>query len=456
MQADDGRAGATLAEATLAERTTPARTRRRGRAWTMWALGASGYLVAVFHRTSLSVGALAAERRLHIGPAQLAMLGAAELAVYVLMQVPSGAGGDRYGPRRMIAGGFALLAAGGLCLAWAGGLAVALLGRVLVGVGDACMWVNVLRLARGWFRGGRYALVVSLTSVAGSLGQLVATTPLALSLASFGWVPTYTAAAVVTAAIGVLAALRLVDQDPDRPPEREIDRVGGRTGTREGLRASWAEPGTRLALWAHLGLVGAFVAFAALWAFPYLVEAGRQTSASASEIIGTGIVVSLFASPLLGVLVGRHPERRADLLVASLVADVVVWALLVVAPAAALPTVALFGAVIVLSVSSAAALAVFDLVRTSNPLSRAGRAAGLVNMGGFSAAVGAELAIGGLLDVLRHAGWSVPASYQAALAVPLALALGALVQVLRLRRDVIGAVASPLDEEGPTARRALA
>jgi MFS family permease len=455
MHADDERVVAHPAERARTARAGVVHARSGRRAWAMWALGASGYLVAVFHRTSLAVGALAAERRLHIGPAALATLGAVELAVYVVMQVPSGAGGDRYGPRRMIAGGFALLAAGALCLAWAGGLLVALLGRVLVGVGDACMWVNVLRLARGWFRGGRYALVVSLTSVAGSLGQLVATTPLALALSSFGWVATYTAAAAVTAAVGVLAALRLVDHDPDRPPEPVVDQ-GGWTGTREGLRASWAEPGTRLALWAHLGLVGAYVAFAALWAFPYLVEAGRRSGGSASGIIGVGIVVSLLASPLLGVFVGRYPQRRADLLIGSLVADVLVWALLVVVPATSLPTAALLGAVVVLSVSSAAAFAVFDLVRTSNPLYRAGRAAGLVNMGGFSAAVAAELAIGGLLDLLRRAGWSVPASYEAALAVPLLLALGALVQVLRLRREVVGAASPPLRESGAAAEGAVA
>ena len=71
-------------------------------AWAAWGLAVSAYFVAVFHRTSLGVASLEAERRFHTGPSVLATFVAAQLAVYAGLQIPTGAMADRFGPRRML------------------------------------------------------------------------------------------------------------------------------------------------------------------------------------------------------------------------------------------------------------------------------------------------------------------------------------------------------------------
>ena len=60
---------------------------------------------------------------------------------------------------------------------------LALVARGLLGCGDAMTYVSVLRLVAGWFPGRRYPVMVTLTSVVGMAGNVVATVPLTIMLA---------------------------------------------------------------------------------------------------------------------------------------------------------------------------------------------------------------------------------------------------------------------------------
>ena len=156
--------------------------RRLGRAWVAWGIGVSVYLVAVFHRTSLGVASLDAEHRFHVGPSVLATFVAAQLALYALLQIPSGAMADRFGPRRMFVCGPRLPCRRGGALRVGHQRGRGPAGRALVGVGDGLTFLNVLRLVQNWFPASRYGLLTALTSLAGGVGQLVSTEPLRLGL----------------------------------------------------------------------------------------------------------------------------------------------------------------------------------------------------------------------------------------------------------------------------------
>src|SRR5580693_3958312 len=160
-------------------------------AWAAWGLAVSAYFVAVFHRTSLGVASLEAERRFHTGPSVLATFVAVQLAVYAGLQIPTGAMADRFGPRRMLTAALVFLAAGEALFGWGTNVATALAGRALVGIGDGLTFLNVLRLVQNWFPASRYGLLTALTSLTGGVGQLVSTEPLRLSLSHLGWVATF-------------------------------------------------------------------------------------------------------------------------------------------------------------------------------------------------------------------------------------------------------------------------
>ena len=220
----------------------------------------------------LGVASFEAERRYGVGAGALSAFTAVQLGVYLAMQVPVGLAADRIGPRRSLAAGMAAIAAGEAVFALSGSLGVGLAGRAMIGLGDAFVFVNVLRVAHTWFEPARAALLTGLTSLVGALGQLLTTVPANLALDGLGWTATFAGAAALTAvlaagALGVVrdapAAAAAAPPAGPAPDERAVDQ----------LRAAWGQRRTRLGFWAHFGLMTPFVTMTALWGYPWLVEA---------------------------------------------------------------------------------------------------------------------------------------------------------------------------------------
>ena len=155
----------------------------------------------------LGVAAFEAERRYHVGAGALSAFTAVQLGVYLAMQVPVGLAADRIGPRRSLAAGMAAIAVGEAIFALSGTLPAGLAGRALIGLGDACVFINVLRVAHTWFEPGRAAVLTALTSLLGALGQLLTTVPAHLALDGLGWTATFAGAAAVTALLAVVTVL---------------------------------------------------------------------------------------------------------------------------------------------------------------------------------------------------------------------------------------------------------
>jgi nitrate/nitrite transporter NarK len=119
--------------------------------------------------------------------------------------------------------------------------------------------------------------------------------------------------------------------------------------------------------------------------------------------------------------VALHPLRRSWLVLAIIGSTVAVWTLVLVWPGRA-PLWLLVVLVLVLAVGGPGSMVGFDFARSFNPPSRLGTATGIVNIGGFVAALLTMLAIGVVLDLVApgstggsrsyplsafRAGWSV-------------------------------------------------
>ena len=66
----------------------------------------------------------------------------------------------------------------------------------------------MLRIAQNWFPASRYALLASLTGLAGALGQLGTTIPLGLALDGVGWTATFAGSGLLTAGLGCVQIAR--------------------------------------------------------------------------------------------------------------------------------------------------------------------------------------------------------------------------------------------------------
>jgi sugar phosphate permease len=401
------------------------------RAWAVYAAAASLYVLAVFHRSSLGVAGLLAAERFHIAATQLSVFTMVQLFVYAAMQIPVGALLDRFGSKRLLLGGVALMTVAQFGFAFAHSFAAGIGARVLVGMGDSMVFVPLLRVVALWFPPLRIPMVSQLTGLLGQLGALVAASPLVLALHRWGWTPSYASAAVVGVLLG-LVALVVVRDSPN--PDHELDDIKVRALARS-IRAAWRAPGTRLGLWSHFSAQFGATVFALLWGYPFLVAGQGLSPAAAGNLLALMTITTVFTSPLIGSFVTRYPFSRSTLILGIVVSIMAVWAVVLLWPGRA-PLPVLVVLVVVTAVGGPGSLVGFDLARTFNPPTRLGSATGIVNVGGFLASLSTVTLIGIVLDHVAPGG---PTTYtvdtfRSAMAVQyLVWGLG-LVQILRYRR----------------------
>ena len=416
------------------------------RAWAVWAAAISVYVLAVFHRTSLGVAGLVAAERFHISSAQLATFTMVQLFVYAGMQIPVGAILDRVGSRKMLITGVALMSCAQLGFAFAGTFTEGILARVFVGMGDAMVFISLLRLVALWFPPGRTAMITQVTGVLGQLGALASAAPLALALSAWGWTPSFATAAAVGVLLGVVLVL-VVRDSPYAGHDREELKV---RAVARAVRLAWGEPGTRLGLWSHFSAQFGSNVFALLWGFPFLVSGQGLSTGTASAMLMLMTVTTVIASPIVGTFVTRWPYSRSTLVLWIVAAIMLAWAVVLLWPGRApLPVLALL--VVVISLGGPGSMVGFDLARTFNPPTRIGSATGIVNVGGFLAALSTIALIGLVLDHVAPGGPSTYTtdSFRVAMSVQYLVWLVGVVQIVRFRRRTRRAIAE--SEEGPYA-----
>ena len=402
----------------------------RRRAWLIWVVGLSVYVLAVFHRTSLGVAGIIAADRFDINAAQLSTFTVVQLVVYAGMQVPVGVLLDRFGSRRLMLTGLLLMSAGQAWFAVAGSFEVGILARILIGGGDAMVFTSLLRLVALWFRVKQAPFVTQLSGVIGQLGAVLAATPLAAALAAWGWTRAYGTAAGVGVVLSVVLLL-VVRDSPYRG--ESVERVKIRALTRT-LVEVWGNPGTRLGLWVHFTSQFSTTVFALLWGYPFLVAEGLPAR-TASLVLVVMTVTAMAAGPVIAAVTSRSPYRRSQLVLGIVVAIATTWAVVLLWPGPA-PTWLLFVLGVVTAVGGPSSLVGFDLARTFHPSSHLGRASGVVNSGGFLASLLCIGLIGLVLDRIAPgaAGEYTRSEMRVAMSVQfLFWGLGA-VQLVRYRR----------------------
>ncbi|MGN7149085.1 MFS transporter [Arthrobacter sp. SAFR-179] len=407
------------------------------RAWLIWTIGIFGYLVAVAQRTSFGVVGLEATERFHATASAISFFTVLQLLVYAGLQIPVGVLVDRFGSRAMIAGGAVLMGLGQLQLAFAESIPGGVLGRVLVGAGDAMTFISVIRLIPLWFAPARVPLVTQLTGMSGQLGQLFSVLPFALVLHLSGWTPAFLLLAGMSALAVVLVLLLLQDSPPGT----------GRPHARQGLRATgaslaraWSQPGTRLGMWSHFTIQFSGTVFAMTWGYPFLISGQGLEAGTVAALMALYVAAAMAVGPFIGRFVSRHPLRRSTMVLLIAGATAAAWAAVLLLPGRA-PLWLLAGLVVVLAIGGPGSMIGFDFARTFNPAHRIGTATGIVNVGGFIAALVSIFLIGLVLDVLYATGFSQGvlyglAPFRLALSVQfLLLAIGA-AAILASRRKV--------------------
>lgn len=377
-------------------------------AWAVFTVGVAAYVVAILQRSSLGVSGVAAVERFDITAAALSSLAVVQLIVYATMQIPVGLLIDRWGPRRLLIIGLILITAGQAILAVAPDLAVAALGRMFVGIGDAGIFVSVLRLVNFWFSGPIVPQLSQWTGNIGQLGQVLSAVPFAWILNTFGWEPAYLAAA----ALGVLMVIGVIICVSDRPDTDTRTGPLYRTwgSSLDILLESLKRPGTRLGFWAHFITQSSGTVFSLLWGYPFMVYALGISETAAAALLLVIVASGVVFGPILGILTARFPTRRSNLVITVVFVMGAAWTALLAWPGTP-PLWLLIVLLVALGVGGPGSLIGFDFARTFNPSRALGSANGIVNVGGFLASFTMMFVIGLALDLLGPAGGSPEQTY---------------------------------------------
>ncbi len=408
--------------------------------WLVYGAGVLAYAVAIINRSSLSALGPTAQEHFSIDATTLAAFAVIQLLVYAGMQIPVGVLLDRFGSTVLIISGGVLMAGGQLVMAAVSDVTLVILARVLVGVGDACTFISVMRLLPEWFSVRQLPTVSQWTGFIGQVGQLVSVTPLALAVGAFGWFAGFSGIVAVCLLVAILGALVLRDKPGDGTAvERMSGRLGPVSQRARSLGASDSTtalmavappatsaftavkpgppkklglfrkifvllsiPGVRLAFWVHFTSPFATTVFVLLWGTPFLQGGVGLSESRSNSLLNLAIVAGMLAALALGPLTSRFVERRVWINWGITLSIMLVWVVVLLWPNMP-PFWLLVVLMVVISVGGPASMISFEVARSHTPRSLSGVGIGLVNTAGFIAALLVIFFIGFVLD-LQGAG----------------------------------------------------
>lgn len=401
--------------------------------WVVWGIAALAYAMAVINRSSLAALGPAAQEHFGIDATTLSMFAMIQLVVYAGLQIPVGTLLDRFGSSTLILVGGLLMVLGQACMATVADVWLAILARMLVGAGDACTFISVMRLLPEWFSVRQLPIVSQLTGLIGQAGQLVSVTPLALLVGGFGWMPGFLGVAatgllvlglamfVLRDAPGLGTAFERITGRLGRrsrearslgageatgafsmpPPNTELIPTGRKTES-SGFASRFARllriPGVRLAYWMHFTSPFALNVFVLLWGTPFLIGGIGLGPAMAAVLLNIVILSSMSGGLLLGALSSRFLERRVAIYCTITLTIVLVWGAVLLWPGEP-PMWLVVVLMVVMPLGGPASMMAFEVSRSHSPRSFAGLSTGFVNTGGFTSSLLVILLIGLLLDV---------------------------------------------------------
>ncbi|WP_245629524.1 MFS transporter [Alicyclobacillus sendaiensis] len=387
--------------------------------WFVLFTALAAYYLIVSQRTAPGLVTNVWMSDFHMSPGALGLMDGIQFLAYALLQVPVGLLSDRFGPGRLLVAGTAINGVGTLLTGLAAAPWMLEMARLLVGVGDATIFVNLVAILNEWFRAQEFVALLGVIGIAAGFGSLTATVPYALFIRAWGWRSLFIAVSAVLILLAVALEIVVI-----RRPRRMFPDDGARAGqpvrplhVRQAIRETFGSRQAYALAMCHFGLVGTYVGFMGSWAVPYLMQVFHMARSSASALVMLGLLGAMAGGPTTSWLASRfgHVKRLYLAVHALTLASWLVWVSMGMRPSLGLVSALL----LVIGFGNGGSSLTFALVRETFAVERVGIASGFANMGGFLSAVLLPALFGVVLS-------SVPASralgFHFALAIPTAFA----------------------------------
>jgi MFS family permease len=274
------------------------------------------FTLSMFYRVSNAVIAPNLIQDLRLNAETLGILGGAFFYSFALLQIPMGPMLDRIGPRIIIASFSLIGALGAFLFAFGTSFTSALLGRILIGMGMSSVLMGSFKVFVLRFPPDRFATLVGILLSIGTLGNILAASPLAYLTSSIGWRMTFILAGGITALLAFLIFWVLKG-------EKKTEDRGSPSRPEIGVMSSMRLILGSLAFW-QIGVVaffryGTFVSLQGLWLGPFLIDTEGYSSIQTGNLLIFLAIGIIAGGPIAGRLSDRIFRARKGVALMGLV-----------------------------------------------------------------------------------------------------------------------------------------
>ncbi|MCH6268989.1 MFS transporter [Neobacillus citreus] len=401
--------------------------------WVVFASVLFTYLIMSSQRTAPGLITDQIMRDFHVTATTIGILASIQFFVYTGLQIPMGIMADRFGPNFFLIIGAILTGLGTIIYSLGNHEFVLFFARILTGMGDATIWVNMVLILSQWFSAKEFTRLIGVAAMTGSLGFLLATVPFSLWIDLIGWRAAFFSTGLLLCLCGIFLYFVLVKKPKQVLSDRTITEKNEiqREKTLVLLRRIVSNRQAWALFLCHFGIVGTYVGFIGSWAVPYGMDMYGMTRSEASQLILIGLVGALIGAPFSGWISSRLEMIKRPYVVVHFIL-LLSWSTFLLfngSPPNFLLTVLFF----VIGLAYGANALTFAAVRQSFPIMESGLASGFANTGGFLSAVLLPSIFGNVLDHFQTASGSLSAGYYHGFITPVIFSIIGLIGVITLK-----------------------
>jgi MFS family permease len=263
------------------------------------------FTFSMFYRVSNAVIAPSLVKDLALNAETLGILGGAFFYSFALFQIPMGPMLDRIGPRIIITS-FSLMGAfGAFIFALGSSFPVALFGRILIGVGMASVLMGSFKVFVLRFPPNRFATLAGIFLSIGTLGNILAASPLAYLASTVGWRMTFILAGSLTTLFALLVLWVLGEESGMENIPSSSLACEPEIGILKSMRLILKS----LVFW-QIGAVaffryGTYASLQGLWLGPYLMDTRGYSPVQTGNLLILLAIGAILGSPIAGRLSDR-------------------------------------------------------------------------------------------------------------------------------------------------------
>ena len=303
------------------------------RRWLIFVIASSLFFLSQFYRVSNAVIAPLLIQDLSLDTKSIGLMSASFFYAFAITQIPISLLLDKLGPRRMMTALSLIGVTGAIIFSLADSLTIGVMGRAMLGVGMACNLMGPYKLLTLWFDPRFFATLAGILVAIGSIGNMVATTPLVILVEQVGWRSGFQLIAFINLILAFLFFIIVRDQ-PLQPAARSVSNaISVNTGQAiSNLRVLFKQKDYWIISLGTFGRYGVYAAFQALWAGPYLMEVIGLSALTTGNLILLLNVGMILGSPICGTLSDRFFKTRKWVIVAGSVGIVLTIIIMAIMP----------------------------------------------------------------------------------------------------------------------------